>query len=145
MKRVCVIIAYAAYTSVTICRNTLNISLPPTVDYVMIGIVGVSLKLADSTQQIENIIQGIDTKTMDSMMTKLNNIETMSQQSITQRTIQPVEVEHVGPHEVCHACGSVPSYPYGSDLTPPPTPNEDPESVREYKLPGGQIIRVKNK
>jgi hypothetical protein len=93
LKKVFIIIAYLSYVLTTIMKNQDYFNLG-NYEYIFVVIIGVCLKLSQSTEVIEKLINSIDTETMDDIKLKLesinmnvNEIKTSST-GITDRTLK---------------------------------------------------------
>jgi hypothetical protein len=82
VKRFFILLSYISYVILTILNNNLKIH-NQYVDYIFLFIIGLSLKIADSTSTIKQIINNVD-------LDKFENIITRTESIISNSTVIPI-------------------------------------------------------
>jgi uncharacterized protein YllA (UPF0747 family) len=73
IKKMFIIIAYCSYVVMTAIQNQMEIQLG-NYNYIFCAVIGVCLKLSQSTTVIEKIINSIDNTVIDEIKNQLNSI-----------------------------------------------------------------------
>ena len=116
IKKGFIIIAYLTYCAMTILKNQMHIELG-NYEYILVGIIGICLKLSQNTEVIEKLINEIPLADLEMIKQKLESIQ---ESSISQRSIIEMPNE---PYEESETDGVI--------------------THRDYKMLNGQIIRIK--
>ena len=116
IKKGFIITAYLTYCAMTILKNQMHIELG-NYEYILVGIIGICLKLSQNTEVIEKLINEIPLADLEMIKQKLESIQ---ESSISQRSIIEMPNE---PYEESETDGVI--------------------THRDYKMLNGQIIRIK--
>jgi hypothetical protein len=130
IKRFFILLSYISYIFLTVINNTLKIH-NPIIDYVFIAVIGLCLKIADSTQTIQNIINNVDLNKID----ELHNIITRTESIISNSTIIPISDRSI----------ITPEEEKDNKYKNEPFTYSDPEIThRDISLNSNYILRIKN-
>lgn len=145
LKRIFITIAYVAYTLVVILKQQMKIELG-NVEYIFVIVIGICLKLADSTSTIKNIISTIDTQKLDEVINKIDMVnETLTVKSRHFSIQQLPEIpEPASSREPYHLPYPSPSLNNDEVVDIPEQNNSNREIItsREYQC-GNKIVRIK--
>jgi hypothetical protein len=114
VKRLLITIAYVCYVIVTVLKNNTGLNLGNG-EYVFVAIIGICLKLADSTNTIQQMLSVVDPVKLEQLLQRTESITTSLILPNTERSIcEPFE-----------------------------TPRSDEETHRDIRLNDQFIIRVR--
>jgi hypothetical protein len=75
IKRMLITIAYVCYVIVTVLKNNAGLNLGAG-EYVFVAVIGICLKLADSTNTIQQMLSVVDPEKLEQLLQRTESITT---------------------------------------------------------------------